>query len=616
MTITSSTWQHYAPGVPTTVEIPNVDVFSLLEKGVKRAGDSVATDFLGATLTYRQLHHRVLSAAEVLRRMGIGKGTVVAVIAPNCPQHVVVFYALARLGAVIAEHNPLAPTEELEAQIKNHGAQIVIAWEPVVARLAAEHPAGVGRTYVSIDLTASMPKRIRFALSLPLKAAKQKRAEMRAEVPVGTLPFDEMVESSLPLVDSHPRPPHEDLAVLLHTGGTTGTPKAVMLTHRNLVANATQGAAWLPGIKEPGEVFFSVLPFFHAFGLTLSLTYGISAGATLLILPRFDVELTFAANKRRPITFLPAVPPILDRLELALQDKPQDFSQCHTTLVGAMSLPKEVADRWEKVTGHEVIEGYGMTECSPVILGNPVSEKRRPGALGLAFPSTEVRIVDPEEPTRDVPEGEEGELIVRGPQVCAGYLNEPEESAELFTSEGWLRTGDIVRLDNGFVVMADRRKELIISGGFNIYPSQVENAVRSMPGVVDVAVVGIPAGSLGEHVMAALVLEPGSQVSLEEVRAWAEKSLSHYALPRQIAVLKELPRSQLGKVLRRSVKEQLLSASAKAAQAAQAAGQAASQAAQAASQVVATAQQKLRERAHEAEGKRAGSRPNQSQGDK
>ncbi|WP_371151934.1 AMP-binding protein [Buchananella felis] len=600
MTVTSATWQHYAPDVPTSVDVPNTDLYELLASAARSYPDRVATDFLGATLTYRQLHQRVLGAAEVLRRMGVEAGSTVAVIAPNCPQHVVVFYALARLGAVVAEHNPLAPTQELEDQIRRHGAQVVIAWEPVVARLAQEHPAGVGRTYVSIDLTASMPKRIRFALKLPLKAARQKRAEMRAEVPLGTIPLDEMIEGSLPLTESHPRPVPSDLAVLLHTGGTTGSPKAVMLTHANLVANATQGAAWLPGLSRQGEVFLAVLPFFHAFGLTLNLTFGISSGATLLILPRFDVELTFSANQRRPITFLPAVPPILDRLEAALRDKPQDFSACRITLVGAMSLPKEVAERWEKVTGHEVIEGYGMTECSPVILGNPVSEKRRPGALGLAFPSTEVRIVDPENPTVDVADGEEGELIVRGPQVCAGYLNEPEESADLFTSEGWLRTGDIVRLDDGFIVMADRRKELIISGGFNIYPSQVENAVRSMPGVVDVAVVGMPAGSLGEQVMAALVLEPGKQVSLEEVRAWAEKSLSHYALPRQIAVLTELPRSQIGKVLRRSVKEQLLSASSKVTQAAQAAGQAASQAAHAATRAaehaVAEAKEKLRQR--------------------
>ncbi|MDO5080573.1 AMP-binding protein [Buchananella hordeovulneris] len=562
MTITARSHQHYAPGVPTTVEIPTGDLYAGLEAAATRARDVVALDFLGATTTYGHLLEQVERAAHALHLQGIKAGDRVALVLPNCPQHVIAFYAVLRLGAVVAEHNPLAPTEELEKQLARHGARVVIAWEPVLARLAAHHPAGADRLYVAVDLTAAMPTKLRLALRLPVRAARTKRAEMRAAVPTGT-PYLERVTARAHRLDpAHPRPRNTDLAVLLHTGGTTGVPKAVMLTHRNLLANAAQGKAWLPFMRDAEEVILSVLPFFHAFGLLLCLVYGISRTSTLLLLPRFDVDLALAANRRRPITFLPAVPPILDKLEAAGRERGADFTACRTSLSGAMSLDPEVARRWEDFTGHLVIEGYGMTEASPIILGNPVSDARRPGALGVAFPSTEVRIVDPENPTVDVPTGQTGELIVRGPQVCQGYLNEPTESAQLFTKEGWLRTGDIVRDEDGFVVMADRRKELILVGGFNVYPSQVEEAVRSMPGVLDVAVVGMPSGSVGESVLAALVLEPGAGVTLEEVRAWAEKSISHYALPRQIAILTELPRSALGKVLRRSVREQLLQAQA------------------------------------------------------
>jgi long-chain acyl-CoA synthetase len=351
--------------------------------------------------------------------------------------------------------------------------------------------------------------------------------------------------------------------VLLHTGGTTGTPKAVVLTHRNLVANVTQNAEWISGLRYGAEVFSAVLPFFHAFGLTLSLTTAVRLGATQLVFPRFDPDMVLAATRRRPVTFFGGVPPMFARLADIAQERGVDLSSVRYAISGAMSLPPEVAAHWERVTGGLIIEGYGMTETSPVALGNPLGPDRRPGALGLPFPATEIRVVDPEAPTVEMPAGETGELLIRGPQVFAGYWANAEATAEVMLDGGWLRTGDLVRRgEDGFVTLADRRKELIITGGFNVYPSQVEDAVRSMPGVRDVAVVGVPDGPRGERVVAALVLEPGAHVDLAAVRRWAEDRLSAYAMPRAVTVLEDLPRSQLGKVLRRVVREQLL-ASAK-----------------------------------------------------
>ncbi|MFH5822564.1 AMP-binding protein [Georgenia sp. AZ-5] len=549
---------HYAPGVPAEITVPDRPVPTLVDDAAEAHGPKVALDFLGATTTYAELAEQVGRAAAVLAAAGVRAGDRVALVLPNCPQHVVAFYAALRLGAVVAEHNPLAPPTEIQAQLDAHGARVVVCWEKALDRVA---PGGdrKGRTVLAVDLTAALPRRSRLLLRLPVAAARKQRDAMRGPVPAGVLSWEAGQRSARPLPAGHPQPGPEDLAVLLHTGGTTGTPKAVALTHRNLMANVAQGRAWVPGLVEGEETFYAVLPFFHAFGLTLSLTFAVRMGATQVVLPRFDVDMTLAAMGRRPATFFPGVPPMFDRLAQAAEERGADLSSVRFAISGAMALDREVARRWESVTGGLIIEGYGMTECSPVALGNPIGPDRRPGALGVPFPSTEIRVVDPEEPALEVPPGSPGELLIRGPQVFAGYYGKPAETAEVLLDGGWLRTGDIVRLDDdGYVVLADRIKELIISGGFNIYPSQVEDAVRSMPGVRDVAVVGLPDGASGESVVAALVLEPGARVDLEAVRRWTHERLSHYAMPRRIAVLDELPRSQLGKVLRRKVRDQLL----------------------------------------------------------
>jgi len=350
-------------------------------------------------------------------------------------------------------------------------------------------------------------------------------------------------------------PSLDDLAVLIHTGGTTGVPKAVALTHRNLASNAAQTLAWVPIVKRGAEVEAGVLPFFHAFGLTTVLVLGVSIAATIVLLPRFDVAALLAAHRRRPITLVPGVPPMFERILEAAEShaKPVDLTSICFAFSGAMALEEAVASRWEEATGGYIIEGYGMTEASPIIAGSPLSPERRPSTLGLPLPSTEIRLADPEDPSRDAEDV--GEILVRGPQVFSGYYGMPEETAEVL-ADGWLRTGDLGRWDEGFLVMADRRKELIINGGFNVYPSQVEEAIMGMPGVRDVAVVGMPEDR-GESVVAALVLEPGAIVDLDAVRRWTQDKLSHYAMPRSIAVMDELPRSQLGKVMRRSVREQL-----------------------------------------------------------
>lgn len=549
---------HYAPGVPGELELPNLPVSRFLSDAARRWPERIALDFLGRALTYARVLESVERAAGMLLAAGVQRGDRVALVLPNCPQHLVAFYAVLRIGAVVAEHNPLAAAPELQAQLAAHGARVVVAWEKALDRVVAGGEDR-GRRVYSVNLTAALPWRSRFLLRLPLPAARKQRQALRARVPSGVLSWDEAVAKADPLPADHPEPQSKELAVLLHTGGTTGTPKAVALTHRNLVANALQGIAWVQGLKEGDETIFSVLPFFHAFGLTLCLTFAVRLGATQVILPRFDVDLALAALKRHRVTFFPGVPPMFDRLARAAEERGADLRSIRYSISGAMALDPKIAERWERLTGGLIVEGYGMTESSPVVLGNPLSPERRPGTLGLAFPSTEFKVVDPEHPEREVAPGDVGELLVRGPQVFQGYDGRPEETAQVLLPGGWLRTGDLVHVVDDFVVLTDRIKEVIISGGFKVFPSQVEEALRAMPGVSEVAVVGLPGGVIGERVVAAIVPTAGApRVTLDEVRAWASARLSPYAVPGRIECLDELPRSQIGKVLRRRVREQLL----------------------------------------------------------
>ncbi|GIG22964.1 long-chain-fatty-acid--CoA ligase [Cellulomonas chitinilytica] len=550
----------YAPGVPHEVVVPDEPLGASLDRAARDFPDRVAVDLLGATTTYAELADLVARGAQVLHDLGVRHGDRVALVQPNSTAHVVGFFAALRLGAVVVEHNPTYSSTELHHQLADSGATVALVWQKAVAAVVAARPGTALRSVVAVDLAADLPRRTRWALRLPVAAARTARAAMRADVPAGIPSWHRLVAAASPLPASHPRPGGEDLALIQYTGGTTGTPKGASLRHRNLVANTVQGQAWT-GHARGTETVYATLPFFHAFGLTLGLTYTVRIAATVVAFPRFDAAAVLAAQRRRPGTFLPAVPPMLDRLAAAAEADPRaDLTSFRYALSGGMALPAETAARWERATGGLVVEGYGMTETAPVVLGSPLSPARRPGALGLPFPSTDVRVVDPQDPTRDVGHGEQGELLVRGPQVFAGYWQRPEETAEQLLPDGWLRTGDVVRLtDDGFVVLVDRIKEVIVTGGFKVYPSQVEDHLRTMPGVRDVAVVGVPGGDLGEKVVAAVVLDDdASPVDLAAVRAWCAERLAQYAVPRGLVIVPELPRSILGKVLRRVVRDDVL----------------------------------------------------------
>ncbi|MBI4943206.1 MAG: AMP-binding protein [Actinobacteria bacterium] len=547
----------YAAGVPADVEDPGETLPQMLMTSADRWGGRTALDFFGATTSYADLADAVLRGAEALRRLGIGPGDRVALMLPNCPQHVVAFYAVLRLGAVVVEHNPLYTADELQHQLADSGATTAICWDLKAPTLVALQDRTALERVVAVDLTTALPWRSRRALRLPLRRSREARAAMTGPVPAGVERWEHLVAAAGPLDPGHPQPGPDDTALLQYTTGTTGLPKGAVLSHRNLRVNAAQGRAWMPGLRDGEETVYAVLPLFHAYGLTLCLTFAMSIGATLVLFPRFDVPQVLAAMRRRPATFLPAVPPIYRRVAEAAAEQGVDLTSIRWAISGAMALPPDVVALWERATGGLLVEGYGMTETSPVALGNPAAPTRRPGTVGVPFPSTRIRVVDPDDATADRPAGAAGELLIHGPQVFGGYWNRPEESAAVLLPGGWLRTGDVVVVDeDGFVTVVDRIKELIVTGGFKVHPSEVEAVLRDVAGVADVAVVGVR-GPEGEEVVAAVVTEPGAVVDVAEARAAARRHLAAYKVPRRVVLVDELPRSQLGKVLRRVVRERV-----------------------------------------------------------
>ncbi len=549
--------RHYQPGVPADIELPTESLVALYERSVAEAPRCVATEFFGRTTTYAELGDQISRAAEGLRRLGVQAGDRVALILPNCPQHVVAFYAILRLGAVVVEHNPLYTERELRHMFEDHDARVAICWDAAVSKLRAMPGDVTVEHIVSVNLLKAFPTLKRLALQLPIPKLRATRDRLTQPAP-GTMPWETLVAAE-PLVASHPKPGVNDLAVIQYTSGTTGVPKGAMLTHFNLFSNARQGEAWMHGAQYRKEVFYAILPMFHAFGMTLFLTYGVLKQARLVLFPAFDVDLVLAAAKKSPPTVYCAVPPIYERTATEAKERGISLRSAKYCISGAMNLPDATVELWESVSGGLLVEGYGMTEASPVCLGNPFAPSRKTGTIGIPFPSTLMKVVDADDPTREVAQGERGELLIKGPQVFRGYWNNPEETAKALLPDGWLRTGDVVTVDaDGFTSIVDRVKELIITGGFNVAPSEVEAVLRSHPSVTDAAAIGVPSPSGGERVAAVVVLRTGATLDEAALRDFCRERLAGYKVPRHVVARDDLPRSMLGKVLRKQVREEYL----------------------------------------------------------
>ncbi|WP_010540926.1 long-chain-fatty-acid--CoA ligase [Dietzia alimentaria] len=547
---------HYTPGTTQNLDYGTTTLIDQFDAAVSAHADRPATEFFGRLTSYSELGRRVRRAAEGLRRLGVQRGDRVAVLLPNCPQGIVVFYAALRIGAIVVEHNPLYTTDELEGPFSDHQAKVVVTWNVVadVVRDLADRPGSEIEHILAVDLLEAFPTVKRLAVRhLPVPALRSSRNKLSRPAP-GTLDWDDL-ETGPELDFSHPRPEAGDPALILYTSGTTGPPKGATLTHANLVANSMQGRAWVPELEPGRERFLASLPMFHAYGVTMCVVFGIAQGARLQLVPTPDMDLIMPIFAKDLPTFIPAVPPIYKRILEEAAERKISLQGVKFSLSGAMSLPTDLIEKWEAATGGLLVEGYGMTETSPITVGNPMSTARRAGYIGIPFPDTDVRIADKDNPSVDVLGGEPGELLVKGPQVFPGYWGNTEATEGAFV-DGWLRTGDVVVQDpDGFLRVVDRIKEMIVTGGFNVYPSEVEDVLRTAPGIADCAVVGRPHPEGGEQVVAAVVLESGATLDVEAVRAHCKASLAGYKVPREFVELDELPTNPMGKVLRKKVAE-------------------------------------------------------------
>lgn len=545
--------KHYEKLVPHTIEYPDVPLHRFLEDSARKYPNNIATIFLGAKLTYRQLSDSANAFAAALASLGVKKRDRVALLLPNCPQNLIAYYGAMKAGAIVVPTNPLYVESELQHQFADAGAETVVTLTKFYPLVKKVQPRTNVKNVIATNIKDYFPP----VTSLLFTLAKEKKEGHRVEIeksPGNYLFVDLLKQHAGRTYEAEVSA--DDIALFQYTGGTTGVSKGAMLTHRNLVANTIQTAKWLTDAKEGDETILGVIPFFHVYGMTAAMNFSVYIAGTLVLLPRFDLgEVLKSINKYKPGIF-PGVP----TMYVAINNHPNiakyDLRSIRACISGAAPLPVEVQQRFETLTGGKLVEGYGLTEASPVTHCNPIYGLRKTGSIGLPLPDLEVKIADVETGTSEMGVGEVGELVVRGPQVMKGYWNMPEETNNVLRN-GWLHTGDIAKMDeDGFFYIVDRKKDMIIAGGYNIYPRDVEEALYRHPKVKEAVVAGVPDKYRGETVKAYVVLKEGEAATEEEIIEYCRNNIARYKVPTMVEFRRELPKTLVGKVLRRVLVEE------------------------------------------------------------
>lgn len=553
----------YPPDVPHTLEpYPDISVFGMLEASARKYPQTTAIAWFGRKLSYGDLLAETERCSAALAALGVTKGDRVALIMPNCPQYVIAYYAIVRLGAIVVGNNPLYTKREMEHQLKDSGSKVVIVLDLLYSDFAdVIHGDGLEHVIVArLNDYMPFPKK---QLAPILKFKKNQRAQGKPWPPVPSgapvVWWESWMRGAGPVPVAPEIEPVQHTAGFIYTGGTTGVSKGAMLSHRNLVANAMQGATYL-NIQEGTEGLLGSLPFFHSFGMLVMNVAILRAGKLIPVPNPRDLHLVMEEIDKEKPSFVPGVPRFFAGLNESPLVKKFDLSSVKACISGAAPLPTAVAEKFAEITnGAVLVEGYGLTEASPVTHANPLKGERRPGSIGMPVPDTDCKIVDLEEPDRVLGQGERGELCVQGPQVMLGYWNRPEETA-IAIRNGWLHTGDVaVMEEDGYFRIVDRLKEMISVSGFNVYPNEVEDALYHHPKISKVAVIGVPDDKTGEAVKAFVVLKPGETASPEEIVAWARdpaNGLAAYRAPKRVEFRDSLPETLVGKVLRRMLVEE------------------------------------------------------------
>ena len=540
----------YPAGVPSSLSYPSVPISDLLETAARRFPNRAACTVYGHTLTYAQVADAARRLATSLAGLGAGPGVRVGMLLPNSPEYVIALQACWLTGATALQLSPLMVAEEVEKWLQIGECRMVVTLDLLAERVAGALDKGLLDHLVIASLAEHMGA---FQRWLYRVERLRRRGPFRLREHDRVHRFDTLARATAqPLT---PRiVPEEDVALLSPTGGTTGSPKAVMLTHRNLVANALQLRAWSGG-EDGAEGVMAVLPFFHAYGLSACLLTGLAKAATVHLHPRFEARAVLDVLERYRVELMPAVPAMLAALNRALRVKPRDLSFLRGVISGASALTSDIRREFEHYGARNVVEGYGLSEASPVTHSNPIGPGNRPGTIGLPLPDTEARIVDQATGREELPTGAVGELVVRGPQVMKGYFNNPAETA-LALRDGWLYTGDLGRRDrNGYFTIVDRKKDIIKTSGFLVFPVEVEEVLGGFPGVLEAAVIGEPDPERGELIKALIVPREQGRLDVDALQEYCAQHLGKQKRPRKIEVVSELPKNFLGKVQRRKLRE-------------------------------------------------------------
>ncbi len=540
----------YPCDTPSSVPYPRVPVSALLDTAVRRFPDRAACTLYGRATTYAQLDNQARRLAKSLRDLGVGPGRFVGLLLPNIPEYLVALQATWLTGATALQLSPLLVAEEVEHWLKATGCEVVVSLDLLAPVVVNALKRGSLKHLVVASLTDRLPVWKGWLYRIE---HFRRNGSLRAREDAQCHRFGHLLAAE-PLTEPATVDPAEDVAVLAPTGGTTASPKAVMLTHRNLVSNAMQLRYWCGG-EDGKDGVLGVLPFFHSYGLTVSVLTTWAMAGTVHLYPRFDAAAVLGVLERYRVDLVPAVPAMLNALNGLLRRKPRDLSFVRAVLSGASSLPASVRDEFAKCGARNVVEGYGLTEASPVTHVNP-ADAPRPGSIGLPLIDTEARVVDAVTGADEVAPGEVGELIVRGPQVMKGYYKNPEATAAVLR-DGWLYTGDLARRDaDGYFTVVDRKKDIIKTSGFLVFPAEVEEVLLRFAGVAEAAVVGVPDAEKGETVRALVVPRAGGKFDVAALEAHCREHLGKHKRPRQIEVVRELPKNFLGKVLRRKLRDE------------------------------------------------------------
>ena len=543
---------HYDEGVPHSLAITPAPLPALLDAAAADFPATPAISFYSRTLTYGELHREALRFARGLRKAGVQPGERVLLLLPNVPQAVICYYGALLAGAVVVLTNPLFDAEALTYELSDSGASTVVALSMFYALVEQARAAAGTQRVIYTNLKEYLPGAQKTLFTLLRQ--EQEGHRVPDEIARNALWLQRVLNDGatgeLPALD-----PAAD-AVILYTSGTTGQAKGVLHSHASLHANALQCCAWFAGAKRGEERVLCAIPFSHSYGMTACMNFSVALAATMVLLPTFETQHVLNTIKRERPTFFPGVPPMYAALAEVRDVRKYGLSSLKGCLCGAAPLPVEVQEGFERISRARLVEGYGLTEAGPATHANPIWGKRRSGTIGLPLPDTDAKIVDMQSGA-DLPPGEVGELLVRGPQLMRGYWGRPAESAEVLTPDGWLRTGDVARMTaDGYFQVIERKKEMIIAGPYNIYPRDVEELLYEHPKVIDAAVVGVPGENGTSEIHAYVVLRPGERVSEAEVLAFLRDRLHVPVAPSKVEFRLALPRSPIGKLLRRKLLEE------------------------------------------------------------